>query len=312
MAIYDNKRLVIKTCKLFYEQNMSQKDISLYLGISKPQVCRMLDYAKKQHIIEFHINNPFSQEFQLETLLSSKYNLKETYIFPISSASPEDARNQLGKYCAEQLDKYFTDNSTIGVMSGRTIAAVSDYAHKLPRKNLNFVPLVGNTGSDGHKYHANSIAENFARNTGGSYSLMNAPIVLQSEEVCSLVKKEPSIASTLAKGSSCNVALVGIGPVNQTSTSYLCGAYSSEDIEFLVGRNAVASVCTSFISKDSTLLHTELNSRSIGVSLSALSDTTVISIASGLEKAEAINAVLKSGYIDIFMTSLDMAQNLLS
>ena len=45
MAIYDNDRLVIKTCKLFYEDNMSQKDISLVLGISKPQVCRMLNYA---------------------------------------------------------------------------------------------------------------------------------------------------------------------------------------------------------------------------------------------------------------------------
>ena len=57
MAIYDNKRLVIKACKLFYEDNMSQKDISLLLGISKPQVCRMLNFAKEINIV-FHKVSP--------------------------------------------------------------------------------------------------------------------------------------------------------------------------------------------------------------------------------------------------------------
>ncbi|HEX2926945.1 MAG TPA: hypothetical protein VHP38_11945 [Ruminiclostridium sp.] len=47
MAIYDNQRLIVKVCKLFYEDNMSQKDISSTLGISKPQVCRMLNFAKE-------------------------------------------------------------------------------------------------------------------------------------------------------------------------------------------------------------------------------------------------------------------------
>ena len=81
MAIYDNDRLVIKTCKLFYEDNMSQKDISLVLGISKPQVCRMLNYAKKNHIVEFTINNPYSHEFDLEEKLINKYSLKEVFVF---------------------------------------------------------------------------------------------------------------------------------------------------------------------------------------------------------------------------------------
>ena len=50
MAIYDNERLIIKVCKLFYEESMSQKDISTNLNISKPQICRMLNYAKEKNI----------------------------------------------------------------------------------------------------------------------------------------------------------------------------------------------------------------------------------------------------------------------
>ena len=277
MAIYDNDRLVIKICKLFYEDNMSQKDISLVLGISKPQVCRMLNYAKKNHIVEFTINNPYAHEFDLE----------------------------------EKLDKYFTDNATIGVMSGRTIASISNFAHKLTREGLMFVPLVGNMGTKGHTWHANVIAENFARKTGGDYCLLNAPILFQNKETCNLMKKEPSISQILDRGRSCNIALIGIGEINTLSTSYLGGAFSINDVTSLTKHNACASVCTSYISKYGKIIDTDLNSRSIGISLNELANTTTIAVSIGNEKVEATKAALKSGYVDIFMTSLDIAEKLL-
>lgn len=312
MAIYDNKRLVTKICKLFYEDNMSQKDISLSLGISKPQVCRMLNFAKENHIVEFTINNPYSQEFELEKKLIEKYSsLKEAFVFNFSYQNTEEAIEKLGERCADQLDKYFTDNSIIGVMSGRTIASISNFAHRLTRQGLNFVPLVGNIGSGGHNWHANAIAENFAYKTGGDYNLMNAPIVLQSEETCNLIKKEPSISQTLTKGKACNIALIGIGEINLSSTTYLCGAFSVDDITKLTAQNAVASICTSYLSKDGQILDTELSLRSIGVSLNELSKSTTIAFSTGKEKIEATKAVLRSGYIDIFMTSQDMAKELL-
>lgn len=312
MAIYDNERLVIKVCKLFYEDNMSQKDISLSLGISKPQVCRMLNFAKENEIIEFTINNPYSQEFELEEKLIEKYSLKEAFVFNFSYQNTEEAISKLGECCAEQLDKYFVDNSIIGVMSGRTIESISTFAHRLTRQGLNFVPLVGNIGSGGHKWHANAIAENFAQKTGGSYDLINAPIILQNKETCNLIKKEPSISQILNKGKACNIALIGIGEINLSSTTYLCGAFSEKDITELAAENAVASVCTSYISKDGKILNTELSLRSVGVSLNELAQNTTIAFSTGKEKIEATKAALKSGYIDIFMTSQDMAEELLN
>ncbi|MEQ8197609.1 MAG: sugar-binding transcriptional regulator [Clostridiaceae bacterium] len=311
MAIYDNKRLVVKACKLFYEDNMSQKDISVLLGISKPQVCRMLNFAKENNIVEFTINNPYSQEFRLEEKLTEKYSLKEAFVFNFTYQNTDEAIEKLGECCAEQLDKYFTDNSVIGVMSGRTIASVSNFAHKLTREGLEFVPLVGNMGSRGHKWHANVIAENFAHKAGGNYSLLNAPIVFQNKEACNLIKKEPSISQILEKGKACNIALVGIGEINLSSTSYLCGAFSEDDITELSAQNAAASICTSYISKDGRILDVELSSRSIGVSLKELLNSITIAVSTGKEKIEATEAVLKSGYIDIFMTSQDIAEELL-
>ena len=37
MAITDNLRMMVKVCRLYYEENLSQKEISALMGISRPQ-----------------------------------------------------------------------------------------------------------------------------------------------------------------------------------------------------------------------------------------------------------------------------------
>ena len=125
------------------------------------------------------------------------------------------------------------------------------------------------------------------------------------------MKKEPSISQILDRGRSCNIALIGIGEINTLSTSYLGGAFSIKDVTSLTKHNACASVCTSYISKYGKIIDTDLNSRSIGISLNELENTTTIAVSIGNEKVEATKAALKSGYVDIFMTSLDIAEKLL-
>lgn len=38
MAITDNLRMMVKVCRLYYEENLSQKEISALMGISRPQI----------------------------------------------------------------------------------------------------------------------------------------------------------------------------------------------------------------------------------------------------------------------------------
>lgn len=45
MAITDNLRMMVKVCRLYYEENLSQKEISALMGISRPQISRMLTCA---------------------------------------------------------------------------------------------------------------------------------------------------------------------------------------------------------------------------------------------------------------------------
>lgn len=48
MSILDNTRLMVKVCKLCYEENMSQAEVSEKLHISKPQVSRIINAAREK------------------------------------------------------------------------------------------------------------------------------------------------------------------------------------------------------------------------------------------------------------------------
>ena len=311
MAIFDNPRLLVKVCRLFYEDNLSQKEISSILNISRPQISRMLNYAKENNIVQITIQNPYTHEIAIEQRLMEKFHLKGAFVTDIIYKDSDEMRMKLGEQCAEQLDTYLTDYSSVGVMSGKTIAAVANATHRLNRTGLEFIPLVGCMGPQGQSWQANLIAQTLAQKTGGSYCTLDAPVLMQSEAARQYMLHEPAIAKVLEKGTRCNVLLVGIGQISTTSTAYEGGAFVREDITDLISKGAVASVCTSYLSSDGKIIDTSLNSRSIGLPLQKNDKTTVIAIVAGPNKIEPTKAALASGFIDVLMTTLDFAEQLL-
>lgn len=311
MAITDNIRMTIKVCQLYYEENLSQKEISAQLGISRPQISRLLTFARTNNIVSIKINNPYVDETRLEHLLVEKYHLKDALVLNTDGANGSNRLDEFGRLAANCLDAYIFDNNRVGVMSGRTISSVVWSINQFDRRGLEFIPLVGGIGSAGANFHANVIAQRFAECSGGSSSVLNAPVIVQSEEARNVFMSEPEIAAVLKKGNTCDVAIVGIGQINMNSTTVQAGALSIGDIENLKAAGAVASVCTSYIDINGKLVETELNKRSIGQTLDHLKKSKTIALAIGNSKVESIRAALSGGYIDVFITDLETARSII-
>ena len=56
--IIDDIRLIYKCCSLYYEDNMSQQEISETLQISRPSVARMIKSGRRSGIVKIEIKNP--------------------------------------------------------------------------------------------------------------------------------------------------------------------------------------------------------------------------------------------------------------
>ncbi|HWQ77882.1 MAG TPA: sugar-binding transcriptional regulator [Anaerovoracaceae bacterium] len=311
MAITDNLRMILKVCQLYYVENMSQKEISFQLGISRPQISRILSNARENNVVTIQINNPFPGESRLERALIERYRLKDALVLNTEKADgPDHVLEEFGRMAAECIDAYIMDHNRVGVMSGQTIAHLAWSVRHLNRRGLEFVPLVGGIGATGANWHANAIAQRLAECSGGSCYILNAPIIVQSRQSRDILIQEPEIASVLQKGAACDAVIVGIGQINENSTNVKAGTLDKGDVRKLKEAGAMASVCTTYLDAQGNVIDTELNERTIGITLDQLKKSRTIALAVGKSKVESIKAALSSGYLDVFITNLETAREI--
>ncbi|MEA5012853.1 MAG: sugar-binding transcriptional regulator [Angelakisella sp.] len=311
MPITDNIRLVIKVSKLYYEDNLSQKEISSLLDVSRPQISRLLNYARENNIVNIKINNPFTNESEAENSLIHQFNLKDALVVDVGENISDNSFMELGQAFARQIETYIPDNSVVGVMSGKTLGAVVKAINHIERRGLEFVPLIGGMGSEGTDWHANVIARSLAEKSGGRYSILNAPVIVKSPQARDMLVNEQEIANVLKKGEYCDIALIGIGQINERSSPYQAGVLTKDDINELLALGAVASVCTSYVNEHGEVVDNPITRRSIGQTLEKRRKCKIIAIAAGKSKVEAIKAVLSGGYIDVLITTLESAREII-
>ena len=306
-----NERLMIKICEMYYLLNLSQKEISVQLGISRPQISRILTQARENGCVEIRIRNPYSDESALEQKLMARYGLKDALVVRSMGESRDERMNQFSKEAAAYFDSYLGIDQTIGVMSGVTVASIVRHMKNNGKRVKEAIPLVGGIGNERAELHANAIALRLAQQYGGVSCVMNAPILVSSEEAATILRQEPSISTVLEKGRHCDVSLVGIGNVELSSTTAKAGGLTREDIQLLKESGAVSSVCNSYFDAEGQSVRV-LERRCVGERLEELRRGKVIACAIGHSKAEAIRSALKSGRLDVLMTDFDTATEILN
>ena len=307
MGITDNRRLTAKVCEMYYLEDMSQKEISSRLRISRPQVCRLIAQARAAGIVEIRVRNPHETDTALERRLTSRYALDDAFVVGIPER--EDRDQVFAREAAAFLDSLLTPGMNIGVMSGKTVCGVAGHLRGPGRPMGEIVPLAGGIGTVSPALHANSIAMMIARNLGGTPLVLNAPLVVSSPEAAAMLRQEPGIAHVLERGRRCDLYLIGIGNVDERSTTARAGGIPSGVLELLQREGAVCSVCSSYFDAEGKEAGT-LAERCIGLELKELKKGRVVACALGKSKTGAIRAALKTGKIHLLMTDAETAEAL--
>ena len=105
--IIDDIRLIYKCCSLYYEDNMSQQEISETLQISRPSVARMIKSGRRSGIVKIEIKNPDNLMFaNMERELEKKFGLEEVVI--AAANSTEIGPNIINENLAQEMAKFLT------------------------------------------------------------------------------------------------------------------------------------------------------------------------------------------------------------
>jgi deoxyribonucleoside regulator len=306
----DELRLIVQICKMYYLEELSQNQIAKRLFISRPQVSKLITKAQKNNIVSVQINDPFAAEHLLARKLKERYQLEDAVVIDTGGLNDKEAFAALAKPISVVLTSRITNGSLIGVSAGYTVAACSQYANIYNCSNLCFVPLIAGESFEGEHWYANSNCSRFAKRFGGRYMLLNTPLIIREDKVRRQLEANLAVKPVLDCYPKLDVILLGIGQTSLESTLGRC-SISQEEIIWAYEHGVKAIIGASFIDAGGNEVLQSQSDIFMGIKANQIKNCkSVIAIAMGLNKIEAIRATLKGEYVNVLCTDLEVAKEL--
>jgi len=294
---------------LYYIQGLSQMEVAKQLGVTRSNVSRMLTAAREQYIVRFEITYPLDRDPGLEQRLLAKFSsegISEVVVVPgreNGTGVSSRALLAVGQAGCSWLEKNLKDGQVLGLSWGGTIEAMVESAHFGRRADVEVVQLAGELSID-PRFSGHDLVRNLAEKLGGRYRYFNAPAMTQDEASAVALTQTEQVANALALARKSDVAVLGIGQYGMDSSNLFlqrAGA-SEEEIREAVEQGAVGQISGRFYDRAGEQLDLSINRRIISLDLDDLRRIeTVVVVASGNTKAEAVRAAIRGGLVNVLI-----------
>lgn len=303
----------IEALKLYYRAGKSQQEIAGIMGISRPTVASLLQYAAEQGYLEIRINDPREDHTALAQCIRRQYGLQEVRVAPVQpGGSYGETLQAVGAAGARMMEGLVGDNDTIAIEWSSSIQAVAQALNAQQCKNVKVVQL---RGSDTQIRQGLNEAESTnlicqAFNAVGE--TLPLPAVFDNVHTKNLVEQENHIRRVLERAKNSRIAVFTVGIPQRDSLLFQSGFFSEEEIRHLM-QHAAGSICARFLDSKGRVCLPDLNNRTTGIALPDLRHKEQrVLIAAGAEKAAAVRVALKYGYANRLVTDSQTANLLLS
>lgn len=299
---------------MYYELNMTQTEIANKLSTSRFKVSKLLQEAKNKHVVEITINKPNNRVYDLESELKETFNLKAAIVLDNKVLPYEEILYSLGKVGAKYVNSLIKENSTIGVLWGKTLLNL--VKHLKPQKKLPItaVQIVGAAAKNKNILDAQELIRYIANIYGGNSKYLYAPLYIDNDYARKALMHEPVISDTLFFANKSDIILTGIGTIDAMFSSTLWSNYLEKNNEYdLSTLNAVGCIYGRVYNNLGEELDIDINKKIVGIDTPSIKRTEhVIGIASGKFKAKSILGALRGRYINTIITDDSTASKVLS
>jgi len=310
----NNNYLIAQICRMHYLENLSQDEVSRSLRLSKSAISRLIKEGKDKGIITFHIKDFEGRLNSLEARIEKYFKLKEAVVVSDEGLiSEESIKKKVAKSAAILLQRRIRKNDVIAVSWGTSLAELAKALDPPVNLNVEIVPLLGGIDVTGKNIHSNEIAREMSEAFRGKYYVMNAPVFVSNNKIKEAFEKEKNIEAVINKAKSADIALVGIGTSKKSSTMIKRGYFSFEEFSKLTCKGVIGDICTNFYNIRGDIIKTCFHNKMIGAGYEELKNIpTVIGVASGEDKKEAILGALRTGLVNIIVINKGVAEYLLN
>lgn len=304
--------LMLRSCYLYYQEQLNIKDIAEQLGISRFRVSRFLKEAIESGVVQVQFLDPSMQSQQLAMEVGKAYGLRRVLIAPTpENADMESRRRAIGQVGGE-LFAELPPETVIGVTWGRTIAYMVDSVPAEKYQARRVVELAGAFGQITSSVAARVVALKLAEKLRAECVQLTAPIIADTRQSAEMLLGESSIRQTLKMAEQSDVAIVGVGPMDLDSLLYKSGYLTKDDFDRLRAANAVGAIMGRFFDIDGAPVNAGLWDRVVGLNFEQfLNVPERIALAAGRLKLDSIVGLANGGLITTLVTDFDTATALM-
>ncbi|MGA5454921.1 sugar-binding transcriptional regulator [Streptomyces umbrinus] len=300
---------------MYHERGVRQPEIAAHLRMSQPRVSRLLKEAVDRGVVRTVVVSPEGVHAELEDALVTRYGLRDAVVVEVEGAGV-DVIPALAAATATYLDATLKGGDVIGISSwsATLLEAVKVMRAKTSSVAQEVVQIVGGSGSPEVQLHATRLTSRLAELTGARPVFAPSAALVGSPELRDLLSKEPAMAQAMKSWSRITLALLGIGTLEPSPLLRLSGnAITPEDQQQLKALGAVGDVCARYFDAEGEPVAAPFNNRLIGIDLTQLGVAERrIGVAGGLNKVAAIRGAVRGGWINILITDVEVARELLA
>ncbi len=296
---------LVRVSRLYYELGETQEAIASLVGVTRPQVSRLLKEARAQGVVEIRIVDATEAASPAADELQRRFGLRAAHLAPSLDGSPEVARRRVGRLAGQVLRGAIRDGQVVGIGEGAAVSAVADeLAPDATEVDATVVPLCGGFWRPG------AGTEPFRRigeTLGTTVLALHSPGLLDDASVRDALCAHPGVRSVIDRWERLDVALLGIGGPAWSEASV-----GPEAMREIRSGAAVGEVLIAPFDAAGTFVAPSLRARAVAFDARLLPRVpVVIGVASGPGKVAPILGALRGGLVNTLVTDVDTAEAIL-
>jgi DNA-binding transcriptional regulator LsrR (DeoR family) len=304
---------LVQVAHMYYEQNLSQQEVAETMGVSRSLIALYLKKARDQGIVKIEVNNPQDTCEDLALILQAKTSLSRVVVVPSSHNSAALTRRAIAGALARHLESTLKDGDCLGIGFGRTMAEVADLLVPSKGRDIDVVPLMGESSSGliGTYSQVNLHVLKIARNFNGTPHFLLAPLLVQSENLHDLLMKDEGIAPVAAYWNHLTHICLGIGTLPPIAGEIVY--IGEENLRIFQDAGGIGDVCSRYFDQRGRFIENPIYNRMIGIQVDQMRKAAhFMAVASGTEKAAATAGLLRNNVVTDLFVDEDLARAILT
>lgn len=301
--------LLITVARRYWIDGASQAVIASELGYDRSMISRLLSECRKLGVVSFSVGHPLERAIELEQALRSRFGLQKVRV-ALNTASTDSS--EAARLAAELLRDAVPPDGVVAVTNGHAVSTVVAALHPARRPHATVVQAIGAVARDNHIVDSPELCQQAAHKLGSRYRLLPAPLLVNSA-VATALMAEDTLSMTLAMASHADVLLTGIGRTSAHEDGVIFeGFVNADEHAELLAAGAVGHICGHHFNTSGEHVDAAFCQRLIAIPFDRITEIrTVIAVAWGRAKTQAIRAALRGHLVDELVTDLETASLLM-